>query len=381
MSLKLAIVSPFPEDPNTIVGGVDAVSVHLSRALCDKYGVEVHVVAPSSGRYPSCTNWNGVTIHRITTSFLPGFIDYWSIYRRRIHAKLQEITPDITHFQAIAGWTIGYNKSYVLTIHGINEKDILYKGGPLVSLRSKIISIVETKGRKKAKNAIIISPYVFEELKGQIRGRIWAIENPVPDKLFDLVRKNSQAQVFFAGAVIERKNVLGLIKAFHRVLENCPLATLRIAGPLSQKFYANTCKDYVKHSGLQDKVFFLGSLNNHRMRQELSKASCLTLVSFQETAPVIIEEAMAAGVPVLGSRICGIPYLVEEGKTGFLVNPRSLQEIASKLEILLRNKKINAVMSNNCKEIARQRFHVNAVADHTLKVYKAVLNRSHHNLS
>lgn len=376
MSLRVAIVSPFPEDPNLIVGGVAGVSVCLSRVLCDTYGVQVHVVAPCPPSHPSFRKWRGITIHNVPQSLLPGFIDYWSIFRKKVHAKLEEISPDITHFQGVAGWTIGYKKPYVLTIHGITEKDVLYKGGPLVSLRSGIIAMVETKGRKNTRNTIVISPYVLEELRDQVAGRTWAIENPVSDEFFNIHRihrKQEQARLLFGGSVIERKNVLGLIQAFRSVLKYCPATTLRIVGPLSQKSYVDSCKQYVRRNGLEKKVFFLGPKNTEKMRQELSKASCLALVSFQETAPLIIEEAMAAGVPVVASRICGIPYMVEEGKNGFLVDPNSTLEIASKLLVFLKDQKLSTEMIAHCRKVARQRFHVKVVARETLKVYEAIL--------
>lgn len=373
MALRVAIISAFPENPNLILGGVAGVTVYLSRALRDLYGIDVHIITPGVPGNTLHSSWEGITIHRLPVTGILNFVDYWTFFRKRLHAKLDEIDPNITHFQGVAGWALGYSKPYVLTIHGINEKDLLYKGGYAVNIRSKIVAMVEKKVRSKSKNLIIINPYLLEELSSQIKGKTWMIENPVAELFFRIPRNVEKARVFFAGAVIKRKNVLGLIRAFNLVKNSYPAATLRIAGPIKKNSYIEACKNYILNHGLKKSVLFLGPQSNEQMQDELSKASCLALPSFQETAPLIIEEAMAAGVPILTSRRCGMPYMVEDNKTGFLVNPNSTQEIASKLLSLIIDPKLNITMSSNCKKMALKRFHINVVAKSTMNVYQKVL--------
>ena len=108
--------------------------------------------------------------------------------------------------------------------------------------------------------------------------------------------------------------------------------------------------------------------------RELTQAACLALVSHQETAPMIIAEAMAASVPVIASRITGIPYMIEEGQTGFGVNQNDAGDIASKLIALLSDKNRNQAMGRRCQEVALRRFHADVVAAQTLKVYEQIID-------
>ncbi|MDH5601569.1 MAG: glycosyltransferase, partial [Gammaproteobacteria bacterium] len=86
-----------------------------------------------------------------------------------------------------------------------------------------------------------------------------------------------------------------------------------------------------------------------------------------------IEEAMAAGVPVVTSNMCGMPYMVSYDESGYLVNPSEITDISDKIKRLLdidRNKDF----SEKSKEIARERFHPDVVTRKTLNLYRELLS-------
>jgi glycosyltransferase involved in cell wall biosynthesis len=105
------------------------------------------------------------------------------------------------------------------------------------------------------------------------------------------------------------------------------------------------------------------------VRQELASASVFGLVSLEENAPLGIEEAMAAGVPVVASNRCGMPYMVSHGETGFLVDPLSVDDITRRLQQLLENAGLRRMMGEAARDIAQERFHPSAVARRTRQVY------------
>ncbi|OUS12717.1 hypothetical protein A9Q89_04765 [Gammaproteobacteria bacterium 53_120_T64] len=279
----------------------------------------------------------------------------------------------MTHFQGVAGWTFGYSSPYVLTIHGINEKDALFSRGRLRFLRYKVVGLVERLGRKKADNIILISRYVEKEIGEQLMGKCWPIENPVSDDFYEVELGSTAPTILYAGHVKSQKNVDNLIRAFKGVHAEIPSATLRIAGPLDDQKFVNKCRKLVNDLELDTAVQFLGNLSRSALLIELSQAACLALVSHQENAPMVIEEAMAAGVPVVASRICGIPYMIQDGKTGFLVDQNDNDDITDRLIKVLLESVTSCAMSEQSREVALSRFHVQAVAKKTVETYRAIV--------
>ncbi len=371
--LTLAMVTPFPETPGFIRGGVESVACNLANSLCRIAPIEVHILAPGRGRTLVTEQRDDITIHWIPNSRLPGFLGYWSAFRMAIHRRLHEIQPDLTHFQGVAGWTLSYNRPYVLTVHGISENDALFSQRAFSKCRSLLIGFIERRGRQNSPNTIIISPYVTEQLAGQIKGQLWQIENPISRELFEIERKPFKPHVLYVGRISKLKNVGGLLRAFRKVYEQIPDARLHLAGG-GDNPTVQTCESYVKQYGLERAVKFLGRVDRAALGNELAQAACLALVSHQETAPMIIAEAMAAGVPVVASDINGIPYMIEEGQTGFRVDQNDACHIATKLIDLLRDVPGNQTMGKRCREVARRRFHTDAVAAQTLNVYRHILD-------
>ena len=108
----------------------------------------------------------------------------------------------------------------------------------------------------------------------------------------------------------------------------------------------------------------------------MSRAAVFALVSLEENSPMAIEEAMAAGVPVVTSNRCGMPYIVRDGESGFLVNPNDTDEIAGRLRQLIENDELRRSMGAKGKEIALDRFHPTRIAARTRDVYLRAIQDS-----
>jgi glycosyltransferase involved in cell wall biosynthesis len=288
-----------------------------------------------------------------------------------VRRKLAELRFDLVHVQGIASLICGLKRPNVLTIHGIMERDVLFRGRFRRS-RSAVIRFLENRGRQRAREVIVISPYVKSELAGVLRGRTWDIENPVLDSFFEIRRQRVDGRILYGGVINERKNILGLIEGFALLAARNAGAQLLLAGDGKDSAYGRQCRRRAEELGLSLRVVFLGSLSVEGLQEELSKAACLALCSFQETAPVIIEEAMAVGVPVVASNICGIPFMVEDGVTGRLVDPADPRSIAAGLSDVLESANEEA-MSVRSREVASRRFRASVVAQKTYDVYRSVL--------
>jgi colanic acid/amylovoran biosynthesis glycosyltransferase len=87
--------------------------------------------------------------------------------------------------------------------------------------------------------------------------------------------------------------------------------------------------------GLRGRIHFAGNIGQDRIPQMLSNADLFVLPSFAEGVPVVLMEAMAAGCPVIATRIAGIPELIEDHHNGLLVPPGRHDLLANAIERLL----------------------------------------------
>jgi glycosyltransferase involved in cell wall biosynthesis len=139
-------------------------------------------------------------------------------------------------------------------------------------------------------------------------------------------------QALFVGRLSGVKGVPILIDAMAQLADKYPDLTLRLVGDGPDR---KALEADVARRGLQDRIVFLGYRSQAEVAEELSQTDVFVLPSFAEGVPVVLMEAMAAQVPVLTTRIAGVPELVEDGVSGLLVSPGDVTAFASALDALL----------------------------------------------
>ena len=109
-------------------------------------------------------------------------------------------------------------------------------------------------------------------------------------------------------------------------------ATIVGAGPTRDRLEALAAE-----LGVGDRVAFTGAVGQDRIRELYAAADVFCLPSFAEGVPVVLMEAMAMELPVVTSRIMGIPELVEDGVSGLLIAPGDVAGLDAALERLARD--------------------------------------------
>jgi glycosyltransferase involved in cell wall biosynthesis len=139
-------------------------------------------------------------------------------------------------------------------------------------------------------------------------------------------------RTLFVGRLAGVKGVPILIDAIARLADTYPDLILRLVGdgPDRKALEAEVAK-----RGLQDRIVFLGYKSQADVAEELAQTDVFVLPSFAEGVPVVLMEAMSSQVPVLTTRIAGVPELVEDGVSGRLVPPGDVDAFAKALDALL----------------------------------------------
>ena len=177
-------------------------------------------------------------------------------------------------------------------------------------------------------------------------GRVRIVRNGLPD-LADLpglasppVRRRPPAtepRVLFLSNVREAKGIFTLLEAAPQVLEAFPGARFVVAGPWEDAATERRFGAAVGRLGLGDRVEYVGPVYDAAKLDLLASVSLLAFPSHRENAPNTVLEAMRQGLPVVASRVGGIPEMVEDGRTGLLVEPGDPTALAGAIRAILRD--------------------------------------------
>jgi glycosyltransferase involved in cell wall biosynthesis len=150
-----------------------------------------------------------------------------------------------------------------------------------------------------------------------------------------------------------------------------PALQLRIAGEsLAMPPYLEACQSFIARQGLAQHVRFLDNLSMSELAEEYARCTLMLLPSMEETAPVVIGEAMASGVPIVATRVGGVPYMVQDGVTGLLVDYGDVDGLTAALRRMLIDAPMRQAMGQRARSAAEQRFRLAAVAERTKQVYQ-----------
>jgi glycosyltransferase involved in cell wall biosynthesis len=173
--------------------------------------------------------------------------------------------------------------------------------------------------------------------------------------------------VLFVGTIEPRKNVTRLLEAFLHVVSSRPDQgeLLVVAGG---KGWRNTdVYDFVRESGLTDRVRFLGYVTDFDLRALYSAATVFAYPSLYEGFGLPVVEAMACGCPVITSRVSSLPEVV--GEAGLLVEPTDVADIARALSAALGDRELRRKLRMAGLQRAAQ-FSWERAARETIRVYE-----------
>jgi glycosyltransferase involved in cell wall biosynthesis len=118
----------------------------------------------------------------------------------------------------------------------------------------------------------------------------------------------------------------------------------------------------VERLGLREHVVFAGAVGQDRIQSIYRSADVFCLPSLAEGLPVVFMEAMALEVPVVASRIMGVPELVEDGRTGLLVTPARIDQLVDALGRLVEDQALRERLISEGRKKVLSEFDVNASA-------------------
>jgi glycosyltransferase involved in cell wall biosynthesis len=152
--------------------------------------------------------------------------------------------------------------------------------------------------------------------------------------------------LLYVGRLSPEKGAHVLIDALPQMLRRLPQLRLRLIGGGSQSF---TLRDTVNQNGLSQRVEFVGPVPHHELPRYYAEADALVIPSLSEGLPKVLPEALACGLPVVGTQVGGIPEVIQHGYNGLLVPPGDPDALADAVVALLSRSDLSRSLRANAR--------------------------------
>lgn len=183
-------------------------------------------------------------------------------------------------------------------------------------------------------------------------------------------------QILFLGRIGQLKGGYDLIEAIHSLHLKRETFHVWMVGPEEKDGDRQKVNELLRKYELLDICELVGSVGRKKALQYFCQASIFVLPSYYEGLPMVVLEALAAGLPVIATPVGGIPEVVRDGFNGYLVPIGDVPALANKLATLISNSDLRKNMGKHGREIAEQELGMESYVDRMVDLYSAVTSIS-----
>ena len=298
--------------------------------------------------------------------FLPKRL--YSLFMPFVHCDLLKRTDIFKTNQMLGSWTAVIAKlifrkklvvrtGYVLSINNSKDKNI----------NKTLVYLIEKFAYTFADSVITTSKEALSYIKHKYKPKtpyIHVIPNYIDTKLFFCGEESSKlpGSICFVGRLSREKNLLALLSS----LANLPYQLTIIGG-------GELLDDLEMLSDkLSLKTVFLGNVPNSQLPDLLNRHEIFILPSLYEGLPKVLLEAMACGLPVIGSNVNGIKEIIKDGHNGSLCKP-NVESIREQIISLMENPRKRVTLGKNARKTIEDFYSLDKVLTQELSLYKKLL--------
>jgi len=193
-------------------------------------------------------------------------------------------------------------------------------------------------------------------------------DDALPDNDIPSMSEYDGYKIIFVGRLIGCKGIPFLIKSFEQILNNNINAKLFLVGDGEEE---NKLKEYISELNIKQHVVLFDYKTNPQAF--IRKADLLVLPSSEEGFGRVLLEAMDAGTPVIGTRIGGIPEIVEHGINGLLVDHGDIDALKKSIIEILEDKLLRKKLIQGGYETINSKFYVETYQEKLENIYDTLL--------
>ncbi|MCC3358349.1 N-acetyl-alpha-D-glucosaminyl L-malate synthase BshA [Bacillus sp. REN16] len=373
MKLKIGITC-YPS-----VGGSGIVATELGKLLAEK-GHEIHFITSS---LPFRLNkiYTNIYFHEVEVNQYSVF--KYPPYDLALASKMAEVTKreklDLLHVHYaiphaacayLAKQMVGGDVKIVTTLHGTDITVLGYDPSLTELIR---FGIEQSDAVTAVSKSLVEQTYELIEPKKEIK----TIYNFVDEKIY---YKRDEANLRKRYGIGEDEKVIIHVSNFRKVkrVPDVVYAFNLIQKEVKSKLLLvgdgpelTTARKLINKFGLTDKVLLLGKQEN--LSELYSISDLKLLLSEKESFGLVLIEAMACGVPTIGTNAGGIPEVIEEGVDGYICELGDIEDIANKSIALLKDFNLHKKMSDQAIRSVQQKFNSERIVNEYEDLYYSIL--------
>lgn len=379
--MKVLMLCDYPLTPSDINGGVAAAGYNLVHALLETTDMEIVV----AGFWPGFDEPNPKVIEqdRLRIIRCPAVAPRAHLRNYRKERKLfdkivRDEIPDIVHAQGegiYASVAVNSGLPSVYTIHGIRLKELEMTRAEIglasYFLRTRLIR----KHHAKATDIVAINRYTEKAIEDVHSARVRIIHNAVDEVFFGLYSdaEKPAGRLLQVGGVRSRKDIPTLLRAVAAIHEQGLPVSLDVVGPNDDDSLSEAEK-FIYDQELSEIVRIRGLVSASELEELYASADIFVMSSVEESSPIAIVQAMAAGLPVISTEVGGISEMVADSENSFLVSPGEWGLMAEKLGMLINDRQLRSSFSAKSRKLALDDWSTKSVARKTYEMYKEIIS-------
>lgn len=292
------------------------------------------------------------------------YLSWWRVNVVHIHSASRVSFYRKSVFVLIASW---FRKPIVFHLHGAAFKE--FYGTETGKFGRWFIRNTVKRATRIVALSESWKQYLIRELQLPPVS-IEVIHNPIPHIVNGHARSATKSPaVLFMGRIGIRKGAYDLADASAIVHSELPEVRFRICGDGE----VEKLREYIDHLGMSGNVELPGWVSDKNMYY--GGADIYVLPSYAEGLPMSVIEAMAHGLPVVTTRVGGLPDIVEDGVNGFLIEPGDVQRLAHYIVELARDPGLRLEMGTKNRILAMESFGRERIADRVLQLYESLMRQ------
>ena len=380
--MRVIQIGQFPSNVDCIKGGVEASVYGLTKELSKSAEVIV-IDIPRIGFEDQIERFGTITVHRFRN---PGKFQINATRRvRDIVGIVRSYNSFICHIHGTNPFSWQMLKTLkrcgipvALTVHGVmnvEKKNALKRRFSLKALYQYVYQgYVERRILSKTESVIVDTEYVKEAVRS-LRLKSTPLMRVIPQGIdksyFGLTCSSTSRTILSVGAFARRKGHLFLIQAFELVCAQECNTDLIICGSVAETQYLNEIETYLSKSPYKERIQLVINASKDALQNYYQKAHIFALHSQEESQGIVLAEAMAVGLPVVSTRVGGIPFVIDDGKTGLITDYGDLQSFANSILYLLNNDVDWLKMSGQCR-MASEKYSWSSIVEQITNMYSFI---------